>query len=132
MGKQKRSWKRWTEEEDFRLYRLMKTGKYTHEIADEMDNRTESSVSNRIYNKQSLRDSYREFSPRRSMRGRRRRILTVTPAPSGPEKKEVNPTVEEICSIADDNRIWLTLTSASIAAFCAMVVLIIFAGVMLL
>lgn len=81
MGKKRRSWKRWTKEEDERLYGLMRAGKYIHEIANRMEDRTESSITGRIYSNKFLCDAYRQFSPRRGYRGRQSKMLTIVPTP---------------------------------------------------
>lgn len=81
MKKKLRSWTRWTPEEDGELLRLIKFGFYMHEIADEMEGRTESSVSGRIYSKKNLCDAYKQAGASRAYRGRRAKTRAVMPAP---------------------------------------------------
>tara|TARA_R100001129_G_scaffold177517_1_gene152475 strand:+ start:813 stop:1202 length:390 start_codon:yes stop_codon:yes gene_type:complete len=89
-----RSWTRWTQEEDAELFRLIKTGYYMHEIADQMEGRTDRSISNRVYNKKFLCNAYKEAGAKRSYRGRRARMTAVMPAPdpivSTPEMPKVD------------------------------------------
>ena len=80
MGTRFRSWIRWTQEEDAKLFTLIGSGHYIHEIANEMAGRTERSVSNRIYNNQYLCDAYKEASQNRSHRGRQARVSAAPPS----------------------------------------------------
>ena len=79
MGTRFRSWIRWTQEEDAKLFTLIGSGHYIHEIANEMAGRTERSVRNRIYNNQYLCDAYKEASQNRSHRGRQARVSAAPP-----------------------------------------------------
>ena len=94
MEKKLRSWTRWTPEEDGELFRFIKIGYYMHEIADQMEGRTERSISNRVYNRKFLCNAYKEAGAKRSYRGRRVRMTTVMPAPdpiiSTPEISKVD------------------------------------------
>ena len=96
---------RWTNEEDDVVENGIAEGLTYRQIAEKLG-RTEGSVSQRTH---VMRAKYSRYNTTRSK----------------------NPTTEEIRSIADDNRIWVAMVSASIAAFCSVIILIICVGAML-
>lgn len=96
---------KWTNAEDDVLEEGIKDGLTYKEIGLKID-RTEASVSQRTH---VMRAKYSRYNTSRNK----------------------TPTAEEIRSIADDNRIWIGMISASIAAFCSIIILIICVGAML-
>jgi IS30 family transposase len=96
---------RWTNEQDDVIEEGIRDGLSYREIAQKLG-RTEASVSQRTH---VMRAKYSRYNTSRSK----------------------DPTTEEIRSIADDNRIWIAMVSASIAAFCSVIILIICVGAML-
>lgn len=94
--------KRWTNEEDDAIENGIAENLTYRQIAEKLG-RTEASVSQRTH---VMRAKYSRYNTSRSK----------------------NPTAEEIRSVADDNRIWIGMISASIAAFCSLVTLLICLG----
>ena len=99
--------KRWTNEEDDVIENGIREGLRYREIAAKLPDRTENAVSNRAH---IMREKYSRYNTRRN--------------------KEPEVSVEAIRSIADDNRIWIGMVSASIAAFCSLLTLLICIGAM--
>jgi len=118
--------KRWTESEKVLLLALIQQGLKPKEIAEKMDGRTTSAVFNRIYNNRDIHIGYQEA---KSKRGYVRKPYKVR----GPYKKKKTqtavesrePTVVEIRSIADDNRIWLAMASGVTSAFLSFATLVV-------
>jgi hypothetical protein len=99
--------KRWTNKEDDVIENGIKAGLTYKEIAAALPSRTESAVSNRAH---IMREKYSRSKTRRN--------------------REPEVSLEAIRSIADDNRIWIGMVSASIAAFCSLLTLLICIGAM--
>ena len=99
--------KRWTNEEDDVIENGIRAGLTYREIAAKLPYRTETAVSARAH---AMREKYSRYNTRRN--------------------KEPEVSVEAIRSIADDNRIWIGMVSASGAAVCSLLTLLICIGAM--
>jgi hypothetical protein len=118
--------KRWTESEKILLLALIQQGLKPREIAAKIDGRTESAVVNRIYSDRDAHLSYRGAKPkRRYVRGpyKTRKAQPVV------QVKE--PTVAEIRSVVDDNRIKLAMTSGMVGAAFSIATFILVLGALL-
>ena len=103
----KNGWKHWNDKEDALLVRLISEGLTPAEMAEKIQGRTKSAVTNRIYQKQEILDAYRATA------GDRKRVKIRRPDPV------VEASEPEIKSIADDNRIWLAMVGGLTSAVCS-------------
>jgi len=109
----KNGWKKWSDKEDALLLGLISEGMAPLQMAEKIQGRTVSAVSNRIYQKQELLDAYRATA------GDRKRVKIKRPDPV------VEASEPEIKSIADDNRIWLAMVGGLTSAVCSFSTLLI-------
>ena len=104
---------RWSETEDALLVRLISEGLTPAQMAEKIEGRTKSSVTNRIYHKKEFVEAYRATA------GDRKK----------PRKNRTGPVITasepEIKSIADDNRIWLAMAGGVTSAFFSFATLLI-------
>jgi|TARA_Y100000033_G_scaffold50566_1_gene61401 hypothetical protein len=123
--KTRKGWTKWTKEEISEVYRLINCGFHIDEIAESMANRTESSVSNRIYTDKRLFDLYQSCRPKRSYRrGVRIKEAPMEPIHTEPENAE-NTTKTLTLSVCD-----ISSTIAAMCSFSTMVIVLlaVFAG----
>ena len=102
-------WKSWTNEDDDVIENGIAEGLTYRQIAEKLGDRTEAAVSQRC---RVMRDKYSRYQTRR--------------------KERLDFTADEIRSVADDNRIWIAMVNASVAAVCSAVILLICIGGMFL
>jgi hypothetical protein len=107
----KNGWKRWSDKEDALLLGFISEGMTPLQMAEKIQGRTVSAVSNRIYQKTELLAAYRATADDRRKAGISRAVIEASEA--------------EIKSVADDNRIWLAMVGALTSAVCSFSTLLI-------
>ena len=107
----KNGWKRWSDKEDALLLGLISEGMTPIQMAEKIQGRTVSAVSNRIYQKTELLAAYRATAEDRRKARVSRAVIEASEA--------------EIRSVADDNRIWLAMAGALTSAVCSFSTLLI-------
>jgi hypothetical protein len=109
----KNGWKRWSDKEDALLLGLISEGMTPLQMAEKIQGRTVSAVSNRIYQKTELLAAYRATA------GDRKSVKIRRPDPV------IEASEAEIKSVADDNRIWLAMVGGLTSAVCSFSTLLI-------
>jgi len=125
-------WKGWTREEIERVDFLVRGGANIREIAEQMDGRTEGAIHYIIYSKRHIYLSWRSRQKVRALRRREDSEANVRTKEAKEDKAPITSNLSEIASVADDNRIWLAMVNASVAAACSVLVLLIYIGAMFL
>ena len=125
-------WKGWTPKEVEQVDFLVRGGANIKEIAEQMDGRTEGAIHYIIYSKRHIYLSWRSRQKVRALRRREDSKANVRTKEAKEDKAPVTSNLSEIASVADDNRIWLVMVNASVAAVCSVLVLLICIGAMFL